>query len=160
MKIIKKMATNENRILYKKKNGQLHRLNGPAVISLAGGRSWWQHGDLHRADGPAVICPPGENEYWYRGKRYYNITSDREWRRKTKILELEKIIKNILIEFGKTKKVNLDNVLDELTLIFANTHHISEDNITSSINAAQTQTPDEVSVHYTPVIRKLKNKKK
>jgi len=51
------------------KNGQKHRLNGPAEIHLNGYEAWFLKGVLHRGGGkPAVIHPNGIKEYWENGK--------------------------------------------------------------------------------------------
>jgi hypothetical protein len=51
--------------------GQLHREGGPAVtyytsheLSLGGSKWWYKHGKLHREDGAAVEYPDG-TKYWY-----------------------------------------------------------------------------------------------
>lgn len=45
-------------VRYWNSNGEIHRLDGPAVIE-ADGRRIWRYKDLtHRKDGPAVIGPP------------------------------------------------------------------------------------------------------
>lgn len=37
-------------------DGQLHRLDGPAVVDESGGyKAWWVNDKLHRLDGPAII---------------------------------------------------------------------------------------------------------
>jgi hypothetical protein len=45
---------------------QLHREDGPALISTDGTQQWYWHGWLHRDDGPAVIEPDGTQK-WYQG---------------------------------------------------------------------------------------------
>ena len=45
-------------------DGQLHRVDGPAVIEADGHYEWYLHGERHRVDGPAVIFPDGPR-YWY-----------------------------------------------------------------------------------------------
>ena len=47
------------------KNGELHRLNGPAIISANGTEYWFKNGKRHRDDGPAITYPSG-NKYWYK----------------------------------------------------------------------------------------------
>lgn len=56
-------------------NGELHRLDGPAVIWPDGGQEWWQYGKLHRTDGPAYITAAGD-QGWYVHDR--NITDQIE----------------------------------------------------------------------------------
>jgi hypothetical protein len=38
---------------YRNEEGQLHRLDGPAVENSNGDKFWYQNGKLHRVDGPA-----------------------------------------------------------------------------------------------------------
>jgi len=47
--------------------GRLHKTNGPAVEWANGGKSWCMNGQLHRLDGPAVITPK-RKEWWVEGK--------------------------------------------------------------------------------------------
>ena len=47
------------------KEGELHRLDGPAVIYADGAEKWYKEGEPHRLDGPAVKYPNGD-EYWYK----------------------------------------------------------------------------------------------
>ena len=51
------------------KNGELHRLDGPAVIYANGTEEWYQNGELHRDDGPAVINADGTEEWFKNGKQ-------------------------------------------------------------------------------------------
>ena len=50
--------------------GQLHRLEGPAVIWPNGNCEWYQNGLRHRIDGPAIEWPDGSVEWWLNGKKY------------------------------------------------------------------------------------------
>ena len=50
-------------------NGQLHRLDGPAVEYADGTREWWQKGLRHRLDGPAIEWANGHKEWWIEGKQ-------------------------------------------------------------------------------------------
>ena len=54
------------------KNGQLHRLDGPAVEWKDGTKEWYKNGTLHREDGPAIEVPfsKTENEYFLNGFHY------------------------------------------------------------------------------------------
>jgi hypothetical protein len=73
-----------------KKNGLIHRDDGPAVITVNGteqwyqknklhreggepavtypdgNQGWYQHGELHREDGPALIMQNGAMQEWYK----------------------------------------------------------------------------------------------
>jgi hypothetical protein len=56
---------------WKDKKGDLHRLNGPAVIFNDGDTLWYRHGQMHRDDGPARIWVKYGIEEWYKdGKPY------------------------------------------------------------------------------------------
>ena len=45
--------------------GQLHRLDGPAVIYQYGLMFWYQNGQRHRTDGPAVVYTNNELQWWF-----------------------------------------------------------------------------------------------
>lgn len=58
--------------------GDLHRMDGPAIINgcpgippVYGGSinnfEWWLYGKKHRIDGPAIITPSGHKFYYYNG---------------------------------------------------------------------------------------------
>ena len=51
------------------KNGKLHREGGPAIQHANGDKIWWVNGKLHRLDGPAVEYANGDKEYWVKGKQ-------------------------------------------------------------------------------------------
>jgi hypothetical protein len=67
-------------------NGELHRLDGPAVEDSDGYKAWYQNGELHRLDGPAVEEANG-SKFWYQnGKRhrldgpaYEGVNGFKEW---------------------------------------------------------------------------------
>lgn len=53
-------------------NGNLHRLDGPAVEYEEGHeehgyKEWYQNGNLHRLDGPAIEWPSGSSEWYCHG---------------------------------------------------------------------------------------------
>jgi hypothetical protein len=53
-------------------NGELHRVDGPA-IERAHGTKWWCLNDkLHRVDGPAVEYASGRKS-WYLNGNYYEF---------------------------------------------------------------------------------------
>ena len=56
--------------VWRDRNDQLHREDGPAVIYPDGSEDWYWHGKLHREDGPAVTRPDGRRELWFEGKYY------------------------------------------------------------------------------------------
>lgn len=45
------------------KNGLLHREDGPAHISLIGGKVWYNEGMVHREDGPAIEYSTGDKSW-------------------------------------------------------------------------------------------------
>jgi len=49
-------------------NGQLHRVNGPAVELGNGDKEWYYEGQLHRDDGPAVERADGTKVWCWRGE--------------------------------------------------------------------------------------------
>lgn len=55
------------------KQGQRHRLNGPAIERLDGFKSWHQHGVRHRDDGPAIVYEDGTESWYINGTRYTDI---------------------------------------------------------------------------------------
>ncbi len=64
MKIIKK----GNRIEYYNYDGELHRLDGPAVIYDHGTKYWFKNGKLHRENNlPAIEYDNGDKEYYVNG---------------------------------------------------------------------------------------------
>lgn len=56
-------------ICFRDEAGELHRLDGPAVIYVDGSREYWVHGKLHREDGPAVTYLGGTEKWYWHGKR-------------------------------------------------------------------------------------------
>ena len=48
--------------------GKLHRIHGPAVISIEGYQYWYQNGLRHRTDGPALNWADGDCEWWLNGE--------------------------------------------------------------------------------------------
>jgi hypothetical protein len=52
------------------KDGELHRIDGPAVEHANGDTQWYQFGQLHREDGPAIEWANGDKYWWYHGKRH------------------------------------------------------------------------------------------
>ena len=47
------------------KNGERHRVDGPAVEYFNGSKRWYKNGELHREDGPAVEYFNGSG-HWYK----------------------------------------------------------------------------------------------
>ena len=48
-----------------RQNGNLHRLDGPAIEYANGYKAWYQNGKLHRLDGPACEYADGSMA-WYQ----------------------------------------------------------------------------------------------
>lgn len=44
--------------------GQLHREDGPAIITAIGTKTWWINDKQHRLEGPARITAEGDKEWW------------------------------------------------------------------------------------------------
>ncbi len=51
-------------------NGKLHREDGPAEIRSNGHKEWWFNGQQHREDGPAVEYADGRKKWYIKGERY------------------------------------------------------------------------------------------
>ena len=49
-------------------NGQLHRVDGPAIERANGTREWWLNDKRHRTDGPAIERA-GYKSWWLNGKK-------------------------------------------------------------------------------------------
>jgi hypothetical protein len=47
------------------KEGEYHRLNGPAIECSDGEKHWFKEGRYHRLDGPAIEYPDGR-KYWFK----------------------------------------------------------------------------------------------
>ena len=55
---------------YRNAAGQLHREDGPAIITDQGSAFWYQCGQRHRTDGPAIEYSDGGKEWWQNGQRH------------------------------------------------------------------------------------------
>ena len=53
--------------IWKNKNGQYHRTDGPAIEYTDGYKSWYVNGFLHRTDGPACESADGYKSWWVNG---------------------------------------------------------------------------------------------
>jgi hypothetical protein len=74
--------------------GEIHRNNGPAMISDES-QKWYLHGKLHRADGPAIIYADNRVCWFWLDKWFFSID---EWFEVSKINpELFTMLK---LEFG------------------------------------------------------------
>jgi hypothetical protein len=52
------------------RNGKRHREDGPSIIGTYGTQYWYQNGQLHREDGPAAIHSDGRKEWSLHGILY------------------------------------------------------------------------------------------
>lgn len=50
------------------KDGNYHKIGGPAVIENTGDKIWFQDGMKHREDGPAMIFSDGHFTWWWKGE--------------------------------------------------------------------------------------------
>jgi len=55
-----------------RQNGNLHRLDGPAIERSNGSKSWWQNGRRHREDGPAVELASGD-KFWRQNDQLHRL---------------------------------------------------------------------------------------
>jgi hypothetical protein len=53
-------------------NGQLHRVDGPAVEFINGDKEWFLNGQPHRVDGPAIEWADG-GKYWCLNGQLHRI---------------------------------------------------------------------------------------
>jgi hypothetical protein len=53
--------------IYRNERGELHRVDGPAIINPNGLREWYQNGEYHRDDGPAFEYHDGYTAWYQRG---------------------------------------------------------------------------------------------
>jgi hypothetical protein len=57
---------------WRNKNGELHRVGGPAIEYSDGNKSWYQNGLCHRIDGPAFEYTDGSKLWYLAGKFFEN----------------------------------------------------------------------------------------
>ena len=50
--------------------GQMHRDNGPAVLTTFETKIWMQNGLKHRTDGPAIVWFDGTKQWYQNGRRH------------------------------------------------------------------------------------------
>ena len=58
----------EDCTVYLNKEGELHRLNGPAIEYADGTKGWYVDGKKHRLDGPAFEYTDGTKDWYVNGK--------------------------------------------------------------------------------------------
>lgn len=54
-------------VFWRNKEGEPHRIDGPAVEHPGGTCEWWQNGVLHCASGPAIKYADGRTSWYKRG---------------------------------------------------------------------------------------------
>ena len=70
---------NDGTKVWRNKQGQYHRRDGPAIEFDNGDKAWYINGDRHREDGPAVEYDSGVR-YWYiNDKRHREDGPAIEW---------------------------------------------------------------------------------
>lgn len=57
-------------------DGKLHRVDGPAIDSFCGTKFWYLYGKLHRPDGPAIEHFDGTQEWYYCGEKIECATTE------------------------------------------------------------------------------------
>jgi hypothetical protein len=67
-----------------RQNGQLYRVDGPAIDHVNGDKVWFQHGKLHRVDGPAVEWSNGYKHWFYQDK-HIDCQSQQEFEKLLKL---------------------------------------------------------------------------
>ena len=60
----------KEKTVWRNKDGQLHREDGPAREWANGDKSWWINGLLHRVDGPAIEWANGDKQWWINGQEH------------------------------------------------------------------------------------------
>jgi hypothetical protein len=55
---------------WRNKDGELHRLDGPAVEWPNGYKAWYENGIIHRIDGPAIERSDGYKDWWKNGIKF------------------------------------------------------------------------------------------
>jgi len=74
------------------KNGEYHRVDGPALEYITGTKVWFKDGLKHKEDGPACEYSDG-SVYWYLHSKPFNEES--KWLAAVRLLKLERILKQI-----------------------------------------------------------------
>jgi len=71
---------------WRRADGKLHRLDGPAIEWKNGTKEWWVNGKLHRIGAPALEWDDGTRQWWFNGKlhrldgpAYEGASGTKEW---------------------------------------------------------------------------------
>jgi hypothetical protein len=86
-------------------NGQLHRLDGPAIEYPNGDKRWYQNDQLHRLDGPAIEFSNGTKEWYINSVRF----TENEFNKQVKVMQTPATCND--------KTVEIEGVKYKLTLI-------------------------------------------
>ena len=54
-------------------NGLLHRDDGPAVITTNDNKKWYKNGEKHRVGGPAHIAHKGRFKVWFQNDKLHRV---------------------------------------------------------------------------------------
>jgi hypothetical protein len=68
-------------------NGRIHRVDGPAADYADGTKQWWLNGQCHREDGPAVEYNNGCKEWFLNGKSY----TEENWKKEVAKLNVKPV---------------------------------------------------------------------
>ena len=75
--------------VWKLPNGNLHREDGPAVVSVYGDyKGWYLNGKRHREDGPAIEYYNGGKEWWINDIQY----TEKEYKKKMRSIKLKLLL--------------------------------------------------------------------
>jgi hypothetical protein len=73
-------------------DGNLHRLDGPAIEYCDGDREWYVNDMLHREDGPAVERANGGEKEWYFNNEFVDVDSQEEFEKILPLLQIKEVI--------------------------------------------------------------------
>jgi hypothetical protein len=81
-------------------DGDLHRVDGPAVEDKCGDREWYQNGKRHRVDGPAVEYANGDREYWVNGKELTKAEFEAQQTKELTVAKVEELLSHQVKTIG------------------------------------------------------------
>jgi len=73
--------------IFKDKNLEYHREDGPAIIYSNGDKDWYKNGKRHRLDGPAVDWE--NRKEWCLNGKYIPVNSQKEFERYLKLIAFQ-----------------------------------------------------------------------
>ena len=65
-------------------DGNLHRVDGPAVECSDGTKYWYFNGNIHRVDGPAIEYSDGYKAWYLNGIKYTEVEYNKEIEKRNK----------------------------------------------------------------------------